>query len=98
MGFTIRISRREAERAVRRGVAEIRQVLPERWEEQWDENGDRAPDVFRPAENVLFVKGGEVSIGDWGFPYFWTHCGCCGTLQYTVKGMLQRAKIRYTMG
>lgn len=102
MGYTIEITRSEAARAAKRGVAEILTIDPGGWtveEEDGDAWGTEHP-VFREPLQVLRVSflGVTVSIGDArgeAGDRFWAHCSCGGKLGDRLRACLDGAEIKY---
>ena len=95
MGFTIRVSRREAERAVRRGVAEIVKTKDARDVDEYDENGDYAGVRHEPEEHVFRTNDGSVCMEDMGLDRFWANCSACGSLVTTIPTGLEENGIRF---
>ena len=102
MGYTIEISRAEAARVAKRGVAEIVVLDPGGWTIE-DEDGDAwgtCHPVFQEPLQALRISflGVTVSIGDArgeAGDHFWTHCSCGGDLGGRVKACLDGAGIKY---
>lgn len=102
MGYTIEITRSEAARAVKRGVAEIVVLDPGGWVTE-AEDGDAwgtSHQVFREPLKALRVSflGVDVSIGDArgeAGDHFWSHCSCGGDLGGRIRACLDGAEIKY---
>jgi len=102
MGYTIEVSRAEAARAVKRGVAEIVVLDPGGWtveDEEGDAWGTEHP-VFREPLQALRVSflSATVSIGDArgeAGDRFWAHCSHGGTLGGRLRACLDGAGIKY---
>lgn len=102
MGYTITVSRAEAARAVKRGVAEVAVLDPGGWTTEI-EDGDAwgtAHQVFQGPLKALRVSflGISVSIGDArgeAGDHFWAHCSCGGDLGDRLKTCLDGAGIKY---
>ena len=79
MGYIISVSRVEAERAVGRGVAEMRLVTPEVMVDNFSEDGDFLEERTEPP--VYALELGEVAMTAIGlYGPFESHCSYGGSL------------------